>query len=313
MAAQPPVVHVDRALTDADLLHVDGRAVIVGPGDDQLPGAVAAVIGVGHRWDAGRIARFPELRVVSRMGVGYDNVDVAAAADADVVVCNAPGAPTVSTAEHTMALMLALTKELPWLQSRAEAGEPGRSTPTSLELDGATLGLVGIGRIGRRVARAAAALGMRVNAFDPAFSPPPPPDLGGVGLVGLDAVIEGSDVISLHAPAVRETHHMIGAESIARMRRGVFIVNCARGSLVDQEALVAALDSGHVAGAALDVTDPEPLPLGHPLLGRSNVIVTPHVASSTAAGRLRLFTHAFDNALAVLDGRPASIVTDSPR
>ncbi|MGI9644001.1 MAG: NAD(P)-dependent oxidoreductase, partial [Ilumatobacteraceae bacterium] len=296
--AEIPVVHVDRELTDADAVHVGGQASIVGPGDDRLPGAVATVIGVTHFWDAARFERFPDLRVVSRMGIGYDNIDVGAAAAAGVVVCNAPDAPTVSTAEHTMALMLAVTKELPWLQARAEAGERGRAAPTSLELDGATLGLVGLGRIGRRVAIAAHALGMRVIVYDPAGPTPPV----GVEAVELDAVIERSDVISLHAPATPETHHLIDSASIARMRRGVYLVNCARGSLVDQDALAAALDNRHVAGAGLDVTEPEPLPVGHPLLGRPNVIVTPHVASGTTAGRDRLFAHAFDNALAVLEG-----------
>ncbi len=304
MAAEIPVVHVDRELNDADAGHVRDRAAIVGPGDERLPGAAAAIVGVAHHWDAARLERFPDLRVVSRMGIGYDNIDVGAAADAGVVVCNAPDAPTVSTAEHAMALMLAVTKELPWLQARADAGERGRAAPTSLELDGATLGLIGLGRIGRRVAVAASALGMRVIAFDPAGPVPPP----GIEAAGLDEVIERSDVVSLHAPAAPETHHMIDAPTIARMRRGVYLVNCARGSLVDQDALVAALDSRHVAGAGLDVTEPEPLPVGHPLLGRPNVVVTPHVASSTAAGHARLFAHAFDNALAVLDGRPASIV-----
>ncbi len=307
-----PIVHVDRVLSDVDLGHVAGRATIVGPGDDRLPGAVAAVIGVGHRWDAARFARFPDLRIVSRMGIGYDNVDVAAAVAAGVTVCNAPDAPTVSTAEHTMALMLAITKELPWLRDRANAGEPGRAAPRSLELDGATLGLIGLGRIGRRVARAAAAFGMQVIAHDPAI-PTDATNLGHVQVVGLDALFERSDVISLHAPAIPETRHLVRSETIARMRRGVYLVNCARGSLVDHDALVVALDNGQVAGAALDVTEPEPLPRSHPLLGRLDVIVTPHVASSTAAGRHRLFADAFDNVLAVLDGRPASIVTDSVR
>ncbi len=305
--ATRPVVHVDRPLDPFELDHVASRATIVGPGDDALPGAVASVIGVAHRWDADRFAQFPDLRVLSRMGIGYDNVDVAAAHEAGVVVCNAPDAPTVSTAEHTIALLLAITKQLPALQSRADAGERGPAEPTSLELDGSVLGLVGIGRIGRRVAVAAAGLGMRVIAHDPGVAAAP----DGVELVDLDDVIETSNVISLHAPAVPATHRLVNADSIARMQPGVYIVNCARGSLVDQDALVAALDAGHVAGAALDVTEPEPLPTGHPLLGRPDVIVTPHVASSTRVGRRRLFAHAFDNVLAVLDGRPASIVRDS--
>jgi phosphoglycerate dehydrogenase-like enzyme len=310
MAAPLPVVHVDRELDEADLEYVAGRAEVVGPGEDDVPNAVAAVVGVGHRWDAGRFARFPRLSVVSRMGIGYDNVDLGAARDAGVVVCNAPDAPTVSTAEHAVALMLAITKELPALSERAGAGRPGKAVPTSLELDGATLGLVGLGRVGRRVAVASAAMGMRVIAYDPAIGRTPE-DPAELELVDLDSLIERSDVLSLHAPALPETHHLVGAASIARMKRGVYIINCARGSLVDQDALLAGLDGGRVAGAALDVTEPEPLPVGHPLLGRHDVIVTPHVASGTRVGRRRLFADAFDNAIAVLEGRPASIVTDS--
>lgn len=296
------MIHVDKDLSDADVEHVAGRAAIAGPADDALGGVAAAVIGVGRRWDADRFARFPELRVVSRMGIGYDNIDLAAASAANVVVCNAPDSPTVSTAEHTMALLLAVTKELPAMAERAVAGVTGNPSPTSLELDGSTLGLVGIGRIGVRVAAAAQALGMRVIAHDPGVSS------AAVDLVGLDELMQTSDVISLHAPATAATHHMVGRDSISTMKRGVFIINCARGSLVDHDALLVGLESGQVAGAGLDVTEPEPLPVGHRLLGRHDVIISPHVASSTVAGRQRLFAHAFDNALAVLDGRPATTV-----
>lgn len=300
-----PVIHVDKPLSDADTTHVDDRATIVGTGDDVLVGVAATCVGIGHHWDAERFARFPDLRVVSRMGIGYDNVDVDAATAAGVVVCNGPASPTVSTAEHTMALMLAVTKELPALAARARTGVTGIPSPTSLELDGSTLGLVGVGRIGLRVAVAASALGMRVIAHDPGLSESPDPC---VSLVGLDEVIETSHVISLHAPAVAATHHMVATASLGRMRRGVYLVNCARGPLVDHDALLDALESGQVAGAGLDVTEPEPLPEGHPLLLRDDVIITPHIASSTVAGRARLFAHAFDNALAVLEGRSASIV-----
>lgn len=301
-----PVIHVDRPLSDEDLAFVGARATIVGPDDDDLGGADATVIGVGHYWDADRLAQFRNLRVVARMGIGYDNVDVAAAREAGVVVCNAPDAPTVSTAEHTIALMLAVTKNLRGLSTRADEGRRGMKLPTSLELDGATLGLVGLGRIGARVAVAAQALGMAVIANDPPLASSP---VAGVELVDLDRIWERSDVISLHAPAIAETHHLIGEQTLPAMKHGVYLVNCARGSLVDQEALVAALDSGRVAAAGLDVTEPEPLPAGHPLLDREDVIVTPHVASSTRAGRRRLFEHAIDNALAALRGDPASVVT----
>jgi D-3-phosphoglycerate dehydrogenase len=301
-----PVLHLDRPILDADLAYVEGIARLVGSTDAELLGVAAAVIGIGHRWDAERFARFPDLRVISRTGIGYDNVDLVAAQAAGVVVCNGPDSPTVSTAEHTMMLLLAVTKELPIHAANAAAGRGGPTVATSLELDGATLGLIGLGRIGSRVAVAAQALGMNVIAHDPGLSSNP---IEGVRLVELAELLQTAHVVSLHAPSIPATRHLIDASSIATMRRGVYIVNCARGPLIDQEALLAALDDGQVAGAGLDVTEPEPLPVGHPLLDRTDVIITPHIASSTAVGRRRLFEHAVDNALAVLSGRPASVVS----
>lgn len=301
-----PTIHVDRPLLDADHAYVGNRANLVGPTDAELDGIAASVIGIGHFWDAERFAKFPELKVLSRMGIGYDNIDLGAAKAAAVVVCNGPDSPTVSTAEHTMALMLALTKELPTHQARATDGLKGPAQATSLELDNSTLGLVGLGRIGVRVALASQALGMNVIAFDPGLSDCPVP---GVELVSLEQVFADSHVISLHAPAIGATFHMMNSETFATMRPGCYLVNCARGSLVDHEALLASIDSGHLGGAGLDVTEPEPLPVGHPLLNRSNVIVTPHVASSTAIGRRRLFEHAIENALAILENRPATVVS----
>jgi phosphoglycerate dehydrogenase-like enzyme len=303
--ADLPVLHIDRPILDADRAYVEGIARLVGPTDAELEGVAAAVIGIGHRWDIERFRRFPDLRVISRTGIGYDNVDVAAARAAGVV-CNAPDSPTVSTAEHTMMLLLAITKELPIHAASAAAGRGGPKVATALELDGATLGLVGLGRIGSRVAVAAQALGMKVVAHDPVLSSSP---VAGVRLVELDELLRTAHVVSLHAPAVPATEHLIEPASIATMRRGVYIVNCARGSLIDQQALLEALDDGQVAGAGLDVTEPEPLPVGHPLLDRPDVIITPHIASSTAVGRRRLFEHAVANAVAVLAGRPASVVS----
>lgn len=299
------IIHLDRNVEQADLDFLAGRAELIGPNDDTLGDAPAAVIGVGHFWDAERFAAFPNLRVISRAGIGVDNIDLQAAVDANVVVCNGPDSPTVSTAEHTMALMLAITKELPAKQARARDGLVGPGVATSLELDGCTLGLVGLGRIARRVAAAAQGLGMRVMAHDPFLSQSP---VAGVELVDLDRIWSDAHVVSLHAPATAETHHLINSTTLASMRPGSYLVNCARGPLVDQDALVAALDAGHLAGAGLDVTDPEPLPVDHALLARDDVIVTPHLASSTAVGRRRLYEHAYENALAVLDGRPATTV-----
>ncbi|MCY4193578.1 MAG: phosphoglycerate dehydrogenase, partial [bacterium] len=210
-------------------------------------------------WGDAACRRFPNLKVVARSGVGYDNVDVAACAAHGVAATNTPDAPTVSTAEHALALMLAVAKQLKRAEARLAAGTaggPGRLIgPRALELDGRTLGLVGCGRIGSRLGRYGEALGMTVLVCDPYLDSAP------VGeLVSLDRLWASADVVSLHAPATPETRHIVNADSLAAMRPGVVIVNCARGSLVDQSALLAALEAGHVAGAGLDVTEPEPLP-----------------------------------------------------
>jgi len=301
-----PLLFVDHPFPDLYRDLVDDRATVVGSGtDDGLDRADGVVAGAVRRWDAAGFALAPNLTVISRVGVGYDNVDVAAAHAAGVIVCNAPLAPMVSTAEHTMALILAVTKHLPHQMERSSGGLKGEPVGRALELDGRVLGLVGIGRIASRVAVVAQALGMRVIATDPGVAESP---VDGVDLVGLNELLAMSDVVSLHAPALPATIGMIDADALDRMQPGSYLVNCARGPLVDHDALLAALDAGHLQGAGLDVTEPEPLPAGHPLLDRHDVVVTPHIASATVAGRRRLYEHAIDNALAVLAGRPASIV-----
>lgn len=306
MMAPLPLLFVDHPFPDLYLDLVDGRATVAGSGtDDGLDQADAIIAGAVRQWNTAEFALAPNLTVISRVGVGYDNVDVADAHAAGVVVCNAPLAPMVSTAEHTMALLFAVTKHLPHQTARAAQGLRGEPIGRALELDGRVLGLIGLGRIASRVAIAAQALGMRVIANDPGIDESPVP---GVDLVGFHELLAMSDVVSLHAPALASTTGMIDADALDRMKPGSYLVNCARGSLVDHDALLAALDAGHLLGAGLDVTDPEPLPVGHALLDRHDVVVTPHIASATTAGRRRLYEHAIDNALAVLDGRPASVV-----
>lgn len=300
-----PVVFFDTPLPDAYRDLVEGRLEVVGP-DSGLERAIAVIAGARVRWDAAMLAGGPSVLVVSRTGIGYDNIDLDAARKRGVTVCNAPEAPSVSTAEHTVALMMAATKRLRTTTAIADRGEKAPSVGIALELDGCRLGLVGLGRIARRVAAVGHALGMEVIAHDPFIDAA---DSDGVRLVDLDEVFSTADVVSLHAPGGEATRHLVDAARLATMRPGAVLVNCARGSLVDQDALLGALESGQLGGAALDVTEPEPLPAGHPLLGREDVVVTPHVASSTAAGRRRLYEHAIDNALAVLEGRPATIVS----
>jgi D-3-phosphoglycerate dehydrogenase / 2-oxoglutarate reductase len=263
------------------------------------------IAGVGQRWDAAAVGGAGRLRVVSRTGVGYDNCDVPSLASVGVATCNAPWAPAVSTAEHTIALMMAITKRVVIEHGRAQHGQGTPAVASALELDERTLGIVGLGRIARRVAAVGLALGMRVLAHDPMLDESP---IAGVQLVGLDDLFRNADVLTLHAPGGVDTKYLVNARTLGLMPKGSYLVNCARGSLVDQVALLEALERGHLAGAALDVTEPEPLPVGHPLLGRDDVIVTPHVASSTAAGRRRLYEHAIENALAFLDGRPQNVI-----
>ena len=300
-----PVLYVDRPFPDAYRDLVEGRAAVVGPGAAELLTADAVIAGVVQRWDAAAVAGSERLKVVSRTGVGYDNCDVASLASVGVATCNAPWGPAVSTAEHTVALIMAITKNTVVEHGRAQQALGAPPVASALELDGRTLGILGFGRIARRVAAVGTALGMRVVAHDPMIDSSPSDD---VEMVDLDDLFRQADVLTLHAPGGAETRHVVNARTLALLPAGSYLVNCARGSLVDQDALLATLAHGHLAGAALDVTEPEPLPVGHPLLGRVDVIITPHVASSTTAGRRRLYEHAIDNALALLAGRPQNII-----
>ncbi len=290
-----------------------GRANVVGPEPESLSQADGVIAGPaawdGRRMDLGS----NRLKVISRSGIGYDSVDLPAATDRDIVVCNAPDAPTVSTAEHAVTLLLAAAKRLPATQEKLRHAEGDYfDTNDGLELNGRTLGLVGYGRIAQRVARVGAALGMEVLAHDPYV------EEADVELVSFDRLLENSDVISVHAPLTPRTERLFDAVAFAAMNTGVIFVNSARGGLVDHDALIHALDSGKVLGAALDVTDPEPLPPGHRLLSHPSAIVTPHIASATDRGKRRLYRQAIDNALTVIGGqRPASVVNpevyDSPK
>jgi phosphoglycerate dehydrogenase-like enzyme len=280
---------------------------VLGPATDDDPyaglatasGAMASV----YRYDAVLMDRAPGLRVIARTGIGHDAVDVAEATRRGIAVCNTPDGPTVSTAEHAVMLILMVAKRAKRSEAELRAGVGDYySRHRAVELEGKTLGLVGYGRIARRVARAGLALGMRVAAHDPylpleAFGP----DVARAAT--LPALLADSDVVSLHIPLTDESRGLIGATEFGQMKRGAIVVNTARGGLVDGDSLLAALESGQLFGAGLDVTDPEPLPVGHPLLARDDVVVTPHVASATTEGRIRIFREALEQAIAVLEGR----------
>ena len=298
-----PMLYLDRELP-ADMMAVLGpRANLTGPGEDALTRADGVIAGAS-RWDGPRMDAGPRLRVISRSGIGYDSVDVAAATARGIAVCIAPTAPTVSTAEHAVALLMAAAKDVGGNQARLrDASGDYFAQSGSVELAGGTLGLVGYGRIARRVGRVAEALDMRVIAYDP-FLDASVAD--GAELVSFDELLAQADAISVHAPLTDSTRRLFDADAFARMRQGVIFVNSARGALVDQEALLDAVDAGQVGAAALDVTEPEPLPPDHPLLHHPRIVVTPHIASATSAGRLRLYEHAIENALGVLAGAVGS-------
>ena len=276
------------------------------PGDPFSGAAEAdAVLAGGMALDGATMDRAPRLRIIARNGIGYDNVDVQAATKRGILVCNAPDAPTVSTAEHAIMLLMATTKELRIVDHRMRAGQCRDffSVNNALELAGLRLGLVGMGRIGARVARFGQAIDMDVSAYDPALDPARFAELGVRRVTTLEQLLAESDVVSLHLPATPETRNLMNATRIDGMKAGAVLINASRGALIDEDALLAALKSGHLRGAGLDVYQVEPPAPDHPLLQLDNVIATPHVASATTVGRLRLWTAAAEQILEFFAGR----------
>ena len=237
------------------------------------------VIRSATKLDAGLIERAHRLKVIGRAGVGVDNVDVDAATRRGIVVANAPESTVISAAEHTIGLLLALSRNIPQAHAALKEGRWERSRYGGLELAGKTLGVLGFGRIGQQVARRALGLEMRVVAYDPFVAKERFRELGVERVETPDEVLAASDFVTLHLPLTPETRKSIDAKAFAKMRDGVRIVNAARGELLDEAALLEALRSGKVAAAALDVFDSEPY--SGPLLELDNVVVTPHLAAST--------------------------------
>lgn len=222
------------------------------------------------------------LKVVGRAGVGVDNVDVEAATKRGIIVMNTPGGNTISTAEHAFSLMVSIARNIPQADASVKAGKWERKAFLGVELYNKTLAVLGMGRIGTEVARRAMAFGMRVLAYDPYLSASRARSLQVELVEKLDDILPRADFITLHMPLTPETRHMLNAESLARTRKGVRIINSARGGLIDEVALAAALQSGQVAVVALDVFEEEPPPADFPLRRFPNVVLTPHLGASTA-------------------------------
>ena len=245
-----------------------------------LSDAVALIVRSAVQADRKLLEQAPHLRVIGRAGVGVDNVDVEFATARGIVVMNTPGANAVAVAEHTLGLMLALARHITRADESLRAGKWEKKSLQGSELHGKVLGIVGLGRVGTELARRGRVLNMQVVAFDPYVSQHLVEELN-IRAATLDEVLAASDYLSLHVGLTPQTQNMINAASLAKMKRGVRIINCARGELIDEAALLAALASGHVAGAALDVFAKEP-PGDNALLRHPRVISTPHIAGSTA-------------------------------
>src|SRR5437762_1818318 len=226
------------------------------------------------------LAAAPDLKVIGRAGIGVDNIDVAAATERGIVVMNTPYGNSITAAEHTIAMMFALARQIPAADRSTQAGKWQKSRFMGVELSGKTLGIIGLGNIGAIVADRAQGLKMRVIAYDPFLSPERAVELG-VERAALDELFARADFITLHTPLNDATRNLIDKDALARMKRGVRIINCARGGLIVEADLAAALDEGQVAGAAIDVFVDEPA-TKHPLFGRANFVATPHLGAATS-------------------------------
>lgn len=315
-----PQIWFERGPTSDLLRRYQGRYRLIGPkhiAEDLYPGVEAAnAIVAGTRlYDANVFSRAPQLLVVARLGIGYDRVDVPAATEYGVAVCNAPDGPTISTAECALMLLLAVARNLKSItktlryELRHGSKREFYSDYHGWELQGKCLALVGLGRIGAHLASMANGIGLRVTCYDPYISAERSTALCVEPKDTLSELLAEADIVSLHLPLNEETQHIINEDRLAQMKPGAILINTARGGHVDEAALLDALESGHIYGAGLDVTDPEPPRPDNPLLDRDDVIITPHIASGTVSGKQRILDQTLTNIEAVLAGeRPPNLL-----
>ena len=280
----PEAVDVFDAFSDIEAVSV----ATLDPVDlmEMLPEFDAIIVRSPTKMTRGLIEAGKKLKFIGRAGVGVDNIDVDAATARGITVMNSPGGNTISTAEHAIAMIMALARRVAEADASLRAGQWNRGKLKGVELFEKTLGVIGIGRVGAEVARRMLAFGMNVIAADPYVSEEAAKALG-VRLVSLDTLLADSDFITIHVPLGADTKAMIGASEIGRMRDGVFVINCARGGVIDEKALEAALDSGKIAGVALDVFETEP-PGQSPLLRHRRSVFTPHLGAATKEAQLRV-------------------------
>ena len=305
MIVDPPVVvalgTVDPALVTGVL--GDGVAFVADPSAHDLADAVGAIVRADAVVDAAFLSRAPRLRVIARTGVGVDHVDLPAATARGIPVVITPGSGTRAVAEGVFALALHLVKRLGPCTDLVRGGRwIDRGQISMGDLDGATIGIIGYGRIGKRVGELATAFGMHLLAYDP-FSAPPP-EIASQDVLELASA---SDVLTLHVPLTEGNHHLVDEAFLNRVRPGTVLINCSRGGLVDADAALAALESGQLAGVGLDVFEPEP-PEHHPLFDRPDVVLTPHLMGMTRRASAATFVDAARGVADVLAGRrPAAV------
>lgn len=247
---------------------------------ERLKDAEGVIVRSATKITADIMDRVDKLKVIGRAGVGVDNIDIKAATERGIVVMNAPDGNTITTAEHTFAILVSLARNVPQAHSKLQSGTWDKKSFVGVELHSKTLGIIGLGRIGQHVAKIAKGYGMNVFAFDPFVSDAQAKELE-IEIGGLDDVFTKADFITIHTPVTDETRGIIGKDAFAKMKEGVRIVNCARGGLVDEDALLVAIEDGTVAGAALDVYSNEPLESSSALLNNPKIITTPHLGAST--------------------------------
>jgi D-3-phosphoglycerate dehydrogenase / 2-oxoglutarate reductase len=274
-------------------IELDDRAKLKG---DALKEAIRAAEGVivrsQTRITAAELENPGRLRVIVRAGVGVDTIDVGAATRKGILVMNTPGGNTVSTAEQTITLLMSLARHIPAADLHVRQGKWERKEFIGAQLAGKTLGIVGLGRIGREVGRRAAGLDMKILGFDPFLAPAAASQLGIETVPGLDTLLPRIDFLTVHTPLTNETRDLIGARELALLRKGARVINCARGGIINEQALAEALTTKHLAGAALDVFVQEPPPPDHPFFNIPNVVLTPHLGASTVEAQVSVATEA---------------------
>jgi len=277
---------------------------------DALAEADALIVRSGTKVTAELLAKARKLRIIARAGVGVDNIDVRAATARGIIVVNSPEGNTISAAEHTVAMLLSLMRHIPRAAESMRRGEWNRKAFTGSELYKKTVGVVGLGKIGKEVATRLQAFRARILAFDPFLTAERARELD-VEQVDLESLLRQADVITVHSPLTKETRGLIGREQLAMMKKGARVVNCARGGIIDEEALREALESGHLAGAALDVFAEEP-PRGSPLPALDRVVATPHLGASTEEAQVNVVIDVAEQVRDVLEGRPARAAVNIP-